>query len=142
MLQKHRTIKVDIKIWDIRAQLRNALRHHPYINVISDVIIEHLEPTDKGLVALFWAFSGIKDVAELRIGEEVYVDSTYVSTYMFDEQKMRDAGMYNKNTLPGKIIDVDIRKRKCYEVEYKGLKTDGTMDTNRTWVDPERITVT
>ena len=97
----------------------------PNKDLLTEAIVGLMDNNFK-MGALLKAALGTKRKSDLPIGEEYYVNTVHISSYMFDEALMEEKGMIIKSQLiKCKLIGFNPWNENSYNVSYKYLDNTG-----------------
>lgn len=115
-----------------------------YSRVVTEVIIENLTTTEKGLSQLLLAFSGHKEKIIFYPGDEVKIHSKDIYSWTANRDAMKAAGLVDdSDNIKAIIVRSDLTKRDSVCVEFERVVNPGdTVTKVSQWFNPDKLIVT
>lgn len=115
----------------------------PHKDLLGEAIISLIGDSDWKKSKLVRAMLGFKDIATHTLHEKYYVKTHNISTYYWDEDAMKEAGMIDQNgCIIVKLLAFDAFQASCYRIEYQYLDKDSQEPKSTTYeVSASELTV-
>ena len=126
-------VEIPISLSIIKDRLKNIFKSggEPYPDLVTDVIIDNLETTEKGLTQLLLAFMGIQEKTAWVVGDECMVYPDKIPSYYYERKETEEAGLLYKGHLKGTIMDIDFTKKKSIKFRFRGMYKSGAKIEER-----------
>jgi hypothetical protein len=110
-------------------------------DLIAKTIIQNLKKTDRGLIQLYKAFTGIEETTELYPLQEVEVDVDALSTWRMDKDEMIKRKMIFQGRVRATIEKIDLTSNYPIRVKYFYLDSDHEKKVDTYWVSEKSIKI-
>jgi len=139
----NKQIEITMALSTVEKRVSDALTNGntPHSKLIAKVIVENLDTTEMGLSQLLLSFMGIEETCAWAIGDECLVHLDKLSSWRMEKEEMRSWDKLHKGHVKGKIIEIDLRKKRAITFEFDGLyKSTGNQESEVKKLE-ERVTV-
>jgi hypothetical protein len=121
--------KINIQL-DVET-IKKALKKHMSIGVselVVDVIVNNLEKSPHGIEQLLHSFLGIAPSCRFKIGDEIRVATSNVTTWDKDLAAMEAQGMIFQGLIKGTVEKIDLYNAFQVEMRFEGITKSGHKD--------------
>ena len=104
---------------------------HPHADVIARSIVGNLANTEVGISQLLMSFLGISPNCAYMIGDKILVLKDALPTWRFDDTLMQEHNMYFQGKMEAEIIDINMYRRECLQIEFEYYDKSGEHKKDR-----------
>lgn len=116
---------IEVSCTDLRDLLVKHLRIDDSYEV-ANLIVGHMQLTENGVSQLFKSLLGIFPTLEYKVGDFVWVDMAYLSSWRMDKAKTKELPSCREDRLLCKIVETNVYRGSPYKVRYDIIREKET----------------
>jgi len=127
----NKTVTFKLTTDEIEASLSKMIGS-PHCKLLSSIIINNLEKTDRGLHQIVKAFAGVQEVSKYKVLDTLMVPWEDLSTWKMNEDAMIKDGLIIKGHVECVIFKIDPFKNENLYVRYHIIRGPDTASEEAT----------